>query len=313
MLPQPTPNTPSASWQTASLLEAVASAALRARLRESRSVTAAISADTWSLLQGRVNGVRVTGEGWASPLNLTARRLDATVGAAVIDPLALLLRQNIELVNVPVGTCRVLFDPSDFGHFLVHPLLVAAAARAVQGHAFAFDGSAVRISAPSPAAPGGVVECSGTWRGDGGRFIVRLLPRTGMGQGVQVHAIPTSSGGRASECHIVVGDGKRGSHRPLWRRACASGCPLSPAFTAPAWPPHACFLGLLPPPPAPGSASIVEDGLTAFFNSLTLDLQGVTLSFLSLEIIPGAGFAGGMADLNLRLELRKFPPLHLQF
>lgn len=58
--------------------------------------------------------------------------LQAAVGETTIDPSAVLLRQNIELTNVPVGTCRVVFDRIDFGNFLVHPLMTAAAAEAVQ-------------------------------------------------------------------------------------------------------------------------------------------------------------------------------------
>lgn len=247
---------------TADILESVAVFALKARLREQRVVKASVSCDAWSLLSGRVNGAKIYGEGWRSPLNLTAQTLEASVGETSIDPSAIVLRRSIELTNVPVGTARVVFNRIDFGNFLVHPLMTAAAAAAVQGHAFAFDQSSVRIAAPSPAARGGVVEFTGTWRGDGQRYQIRLLPvpqGAAVGRGVQAHAVPLSIGGRAS------------------------------------------------------SARIVEDALTKFFNTLCLDLQGAEMTFMSLNIIPGAGFAGGMADLTLRLELKKFPPLHMQF
>jgi hypothetical protein len=62
--------------QTTRLLENVASLALRTRLKEARVVTASVSADTWSLLAGRVAGARISGEGWRSPLNLTARTIE---------------------------------------------------------------------------------------------------------------------------------------------------------------------------------------------------------------------------------------------
>lgn len=62
--------------QTADVLENVAAFALKARLKECRLVKASVSCDTWSLLSGRVNGARILGEGWRSPLNLTARRLE---------------------------------------------------------------------------------------------------------------------------------------------------------------------------------------------------------------------------------------------
>lgn len=67
--------------QTASLLENVAALALRSRLLEARVVTASVSCDTWSLLAGRVNGARIYGEGWRSPLNLTARSLEVRTGS----------------------------------------------------------------------------------------------------------------------------------------------------------------------------------------------------------------------------------------
>jgi hypothetical protein len=58
--------------------------------------------------------------------------MQASVGETTIDTTAIIFRQNIELTNVPVGTCRVVFDRVDFGNFLVHPLMTAAAATAVQ-------------------------------------------------------------------------------------------------------------------------------------------------------------------------------------
>lgn len=87
-------------------------------------------------------------------------------------------------------------------------------AHTAQGHAFAFDQSSVRITPPSPTARGGVIEFTGTWRGDGQRYQIRLLPvaqGAATGRGVQAHAVPLSIGGRASECFGV------------WLRGCV-GC-----------------------------------------------------------------------------------------
>jgi hypothetical protein len=188
----------------------------------------------------------------------TCAHTQATVGATSIDPRALLLRQNVELTNVPVGTLKVVFDAADFGHFLVHPLMNTAVATAVQvrhakwwrvcatchcnrdgcqpthrlcitllpgryrccthtyphatqhntslhacaqGHAFVFDPQTVRITAPTPAMPGGEIEFCGTWRRDGGRYRVQLTPvqqGAAVGRGVQAHAVPLSTGGRGS-------------------------------------------------------------------------------------------------------------------
>lgn len=62
--------------------------------------------------------------------------LQATVGESTIDPTAVLLRQQIQLTNVPVGTAHVVFSSQDFGNFLVHPLMTEAVKTAVQvsGH-----------------------------------------------------------------------------------------------------------------------------------------------------------------------------------
>jgi hypothetical protein len=43
----------------------------------------------------------------------------------------------------------------------------------LQGHAFAFDQASVRIQPPSAVPPEGLIEFTGTWRGDGQRYQVR--------------------------------------------------------------------------------------------------------------------------------------------
>lgn len=61
------------------------------------------------------------------------------------------------------------------------------------------------------------------------------------------------------------------------------------------------------------AAGVVEDALTAFFNRLTVDLEGVELRLMSVRLLPGAGFAGALAELSLQLTVRKFPPLNVKF
>jgi hypothetical protein len=72
---------PACCLQTADVLENVAALALKTRLKESRAVQASVSCDTWSLLSGRVHGAKIYGEGWRSPLNLTAQVLEVHTGA----------------------------------------------------------------------------------------------------------------------------------------------------------------------------------------------------------------------------------------
>ena len=58
--------------------------------------------------------------------------LQATVSEAILDYGAILFQQRIILSNTPVGTSRVVFSAQDFGNFLAHPLMQAAAKEAVQ-------------------------------------------------------------------------------------------------------------------------------------------------------------------------------------
>lgn len=60
----------------------------------------------------------------------------ATLGEVVIDPAAVVLKQQIALTNMPVGTAHVVFNAVDFGNFLVHPLMQEAVQNAVQVRTF---------------------------------------------------------------------------------------------------------------------------------------------------------------------------------
>lgn len=191
---------------TATLLEQVTQLALRARLKEARSVTADISCDAFSLMAGRVNSVTIKGEGWRSPLDLTAQTLECTVGAAALDYAQVLIRRQIVLTNIPTGTARVVFSEADLGNFLVHPLVVEAAKTGVQGAPFVFDRDSVRIEPPSKERPEGRILFTGTWRRDNVRYQVELLPverGVAVGRGVQAHAIALGVGGRSSSAGVV--------------------------------------------------------------------------------------------------------------
>lgn len=181
--------------------------ALRARLKEARLVRADISCDAFSLLAGRVNSVTIKGEGWRSPLNLTAQSLEATVGAAALDYGQALARREIVLTNVPTGTARIVFSEADLGNFLVHPLVVEAAKAVVQGAPFVFDRESVRIEPPSKERPEGAIHLTGMARHNNARFQVELLPVgrgvAAGGRGVQAHAIALDAGSRSSSANAV--------------------------------------------------------------------------------------------------------------
>lgn len=154
---------------TAGFLEAVASAALKARLRQHSLVQAHIDCDGFSLLAGRVNSVAIAGRDWLSPLGLSARILDISLGPASLDVPAILSQQRILLLGVPQGAGRIAFTAQQFGVFLQHPLMVEAAARAVQGNRFRFDPGTVRYDLVA-----GTIFFSGVWDGDQRRYQMEM-------------------------------------------------------------------------------------------------------------------------------------------
>ena len=68
--------TPDMLSQSAGLLEAVATAALRTRLRRYNKVETSIDCNLLGLLTGAVQHVEIRGTGWESRAGLTARVLE---------------------------------------------------------------------------------------------------------------------------------------------------------------------------------------------------------------------------------------------
>ncbi|KAG2499178.1 hypothetical protein HYH03_002759 [Edaphochlamys debaryana] len=169
-------------------VEAVASAALRSRLRRHGHVGVSVQASGWDMLAGRVDGAKVEGRLWESPLGLTARVLDVELGRVELDLQAVLAQQRIALRNVPTGQARVVFSGPDFGAFLQHPLVRTAAARAVRGGPFLFDREGVAVL---PGPSGGVVFFSGTAAVTGQRYALAMRPAHG-GRAASVTATPTA-------------------------------------------------------------------------------------------------------------------------
>lgn len=58
--------------------------------------------------------------------------LQVSLGRAELDVGAILQQQRILLRGVPVGSGRIVFTAPQFGAFLRHPLMIEAAATAVQ-------------------------------------------------------------------------------------------------------------------------------------------------------------------------------------
>ena len=168
-------------------MEAAATAVLSSRLRAHAGVSCTVDCSLPGLLAGRVEAARITGVGWQSRQNLTCRSLDFRVGAAALDGGAL-TRGMLLLSASARGSGDVVFTARDFGNFLAHPLLVAAAARAVAGRRFAFAPDSVVFDAAAAA-----VRFAGAF--DGARYACTLRPPPAPGGAVAVLA----AGGPAAE------------------------------------------------------------------------------------------------------------------
>eukprot|EP00208_Stichococcus_sp_RCC1054_P006938 CAMPEP_0206147730 /NCGR_PEP_ID=MMETSP1473-20131121/34366_1 /ASSEMBLY_ACC=CAM_ASM_001109 /TAXON_ID=1461547 /ORGANISM="Stichococcus sp, Strain RCC1054" /LENGTH=351 /DNA_ID=CAMNT_0053544799 /DNA_START=285 /DNA_END=1340 /DNA_ORIENTATION=- len=300
---------------TAGFLEAVAAAALQSRLRQHSLVRASIDCDGFTLLQGRVRSVAIAGRDWISPLGLSAVILEVSLGRAELDVGAILQQQRILLRGVPVGSGRIVFTAPQFGAFLRHPLMIEAAATAVQGHSFDFDSEAVYDG------ESGAVLMSGLWRGDDQHYRLRMVP---SGSAAIVQAAPQD----ASAVGTAAAAGATAAVRSL-----LSDSAESPGAS------EATAVATRPTLQASG-ASVVATELTAFFSGLTLDLQGPELRYAGMQVVPfqqlggrmgvlppafhnslpplppGAGGAAGrdvVLDLRLTCRVLGFPPANPQF
>ncbi|KXZ56410.1 hypothetical protein GPECTOR_1g365 [Gonium pectorale] len=303
--------------RAAAAVETIAAAALRARLRSHSKVAVQISASGWDLLSGRIEGAKVEGRMWESPLGLTAQVLDVQVGRVELDLPAVFSQQRIVLRNVPVGSARVVFTARDFGAFLQHPLVVTAARKAVQGRPFLFDRDGVAII-PEPVT-GGCVLFSGTVAASGRRYQLTMRPAQG-GRRAVVTAMPADMLGALAPSIKAHAGAESTRHAQQGRRPCgesaaAAGTGASVAAVSLA---------------TAGSGECEADPLVSlelsrFFSGLLVDLQGAELAFRAMRISAAAGGASskergrpgrvaeGLLDLELTATVRSFPPLNIQF
>ena len=119
LLPPPDP---------AVLLSSVAKLVLRSRLRELQSVDVQVRAGPAAILGGGVDGVRVSGRGWCTPMMLSCRMLDVNVGRTAIDVPSLVSTRRILLQRPAEGEAKMRFSGADWQNFLRHPLFSAALA-----------------------------------------------------------------------------------------------------------------------------------------------------------------------------------------
>jgi len=268
----------------ASMLQSVVTLALKSQLRQCGHIDVDVDGDVGTLLDGRIRGARCLGHRWQSPLNLTARMLDVRVGEVSLDYGALAMRQQIVLRHASRGSARVLFSEDDFGGFLAHPLVVRAARGAVQGAPFTFRRNGVVLSTlPSPT-----VAFSGTWSGNGNDYHVNLLPHVTATSA----AVSAAAGTRSGHGSIAATEGGGGGVQVAAVAASGSG----------------------------RDDATVSADLTAFFNNLLINLDGVHLKLAALHVAEGDHpplcnhpCDKPLVDLRLSVHMVAFPPLDMRF
>jgi len=162
-------------------ISAVAEAILKTPmvLKSYGSVRVAIDAPIdAAVARGEVRRVEITGTGWSSPRSLTCRNIEFIVDEpCALDVEAAMQMRGILLKRPARGRARLTFDSRDFGNFLSHPLLRAAAAarREERGFDFVFEGGeTARVCGKE-----GFLEYSGVLGASGERRTVRMRPMEG--------------------------------------------------------------------------------------------------------------------------------------
>ena len=163
-------------------ISSVAEAALKTPLvlKSYGSVRVVIDAPIEAAIaRGEVRRVEITGTAWSSPRSLTCRNIEFIVDEpSALDVEAAVGMRGILLKRPARGSARLTFDSSDFGNFLSHPLLRAAAAAARRdegGFDFVFEGGeTARVCGDE-----GYLEYSGVVGGSGERRTIRMRPMEG--------------------------------------------------------------------------------------------------------------------------------------
>ena len=92
---------------TSGLISNLAIAALGRRLGNDATVDCIVQAESHDLLLGRVGPVVVKGTEWKSPLGMSCRAIEVTVGNCMLDMTSVVRRQKL-ILSVP-GKSRINF------------------------------------------------------------------------------------------------------------------------------------------------------------------------------------------------------------
>jgi len=156
------------------LLEKCFEVALKNRLDAWQLIDAKVDCNTFGLLGGVLNGFLVRGLGWVTPMGMTVRLFEVSLGETRIDIGNALATQQIAFASTPTGSARLVFNAADFGNLFRHPLMKTLAATAVQGQRFDFDPHSVKIDTNEGRQ--GVIKIAGIWHGDGNRYQIIAEP-----------------------------------------------------------------------------------------------------------------------------------------
>lgn len=113
-------------------------------LREHNGIRAVVQAKFMDLIRGRVAGVHLSGDNWVTREGLTAQRLTIAAWEGIEINYGDLLRGRLTVVRPAQGWTETIFDPSDFGNFLVYGR-VAAEAPTIAGEQIVFDREGVEF------------------------------------------------------------------------------------------------------------------------------------------------------------------------
>jgi hypothetical protein len=273
-------------------LSTVAKLVLQSRLQELQSVDVQVKASPLSILGGGVDGVRVHGTKWCTPMKLSCRELNVKVGRTAIDVTALITTRRIVLQNSAMGVATMVFSGADWQNFLMHPLMSKALADR-------------RSVAPCPsniisftAADEGTqpILRAATVSRDGVEFSV-LCYNNDNDDNVPLRRVRLYQprGGRVM-ASVMADDAFDGIVKPTFSSSSSSSSTAGAGATI------------------PDVNTDVADNISAtamwiveFFETLVLDLDGCELRFQSLTS------ETDRLELQLDVRVRSFPSLDINF
>ena len=131
---------------TSTLISNLAVIALKLRLSSQTSVQCKVESSSRDiLLKQSIGPVSVRGRDWSSPLGLTCKAIQADVDTCMLDMNSVVTKRKLILLEPAKGVAMIAFNDSDFGNFLIHPLLLQQAPMVSKNDKFEFVKDDVQI------------------------------------------------------------------------------------------------------------------------------------------------------------------------